>query len=372
MAKAPKSHADLSSTHAMDQGYSWLVMAASFLILFIVLGQALNFGIYFVALVDHFQSTNEATALIAAICCTLMDMNGAVGGILQKRYGARAVIVAGSLLASTGLALSYFATEMWHLYLTWGMLTGAGYGLCIVPCFGVLPEYFEKHRYFVLSFSSVGIALGVWMFAPLNLFLIETFTWRGSMLIQAGLTLQIVVLGFVCKSRIVHEKTDFRSLIDPSLFKDRRFILVMLDGVVLGGGSVAFLSMINSLIIGRGMTPWISAELAMAIGAGSTVSRVLVAMVSHLRCTDRALFYTTLSFTGAIAIAGTVFCYEYWSFAPALFGFGFSSGAKYSLVPAFVTELFGVEKLVVILGYFGFFLGLGDFIMPLVAGKYDL
>jgi len=43
---------------------------------------------------------------------------------LTAVFGMRAVIMAGTLLSAAGIGLSSLVTEIWHLYITFGLLTG--------------------------------------------------------------------------------------------------------------------------------------------------------------------------------------------------------------------------------------------------------
>lgn len=44
--------------------------------------------------------------------------------MLTDRFGHRVVIMCGALLASSGVLLSAFATKIWILYITYGIMGG--------------------------------------------------------------------------------------------------------------------------------------------------------------------------------------------------------------------------------------------------------
>lgn len=50
-----------------DCGWSWVILAASFLIQVIIFGLVLCFGIYFVTLLDYFQCTKREVAIVGSI-----------------------------------------------------------------------------------------------------------------------------------------------------------------------------------------------------------------------------------------------------------------------------------------------------------------
>ena len=55
---------------------------------------------------------------------TIRLLSGPVAGMLTDRFEHRPVIICGALLASTGALLSAFATELWMLYITYGVMGG--------------------------------------------------------------------------------------------------------------------------------------------------------------------------------------------------------------------------------------------------------
>jgi MFS family permease len=115
-----------------------------------------------------------------------MVASGLAASILYRRFGCRRVVMCGGVIASFGCFLSYFATKIQHLYLTYGLLNGIGMGLAYTPTLSVLPDYFDRWRFFASAFATVGSACGTFVFQPIFYRLIETYTWQGSMLINAG------------------------------------------------------------------------------------------------------------------------------------------------------------------------------------------
>lgn len=69
-----------------------------------------------------------------------------LSGRLVDRQGPRITLVIGGLLYGAGLVLSSFATEPWMLYLTYGVLTGAGVGFVYVCPLSTLIRWFPKNK----------------------------------------------------------------------------------------------------------------------------------------------------------------------------------------------------------------------------------
>lgn len=110
---------------AMDGGYGWLVVFGAFSVQFWVAGLVKSYGVLFVEILETFPSSSIAVAswipaILSALCLALAPISSA----LCQRFSCRSVVFIGGLFCSLGLILSYFATSLYHLLLTFGILTG--------------------------------------------------------------------------------------------------------------------------------------------------------------------------------------------------------------------------------------------------------
>ncbi len=77
-------------------------------------------------------------------------------GRLVDRKGPRSALLIGSILYGSGLALSYLATAPWMLYITYGILAGAGVGFVYVCPLATLIKWFPSKRGMITGLS-VGV-----------------------------------------------------------------------------------------------------------------------------------------------------------------------------------------------------------------------
>jgi hypothetical protein len=57
----------------------------------------------------------------------------------MRMYGIRPTMFVGVVLETASLVIASFATQLWHLFLTQGLLFGAGVGLLFIPTAAVVP-----------------------------------------------------------------------------------------------------------------------------------------------------------------------------------------------------------------------------------------
>ncbi len=76
---------------------------------------------------------------------------------------------------------------MWQLYLTFGLLVGAGVSAFYVPLTVLAIKWFEEQRGMAASVVSAGNGLGILALAPLTRWLISEYDWRMAFLVLGNL-----------------------------------------------------------------------------------------------------------------------------------------------------------------------------------------
>lgn len=294
-------------------------------------------------------------------------ISGPLSGALYRKFGCRIVIQIGGLIASTGLMLSYFAEEVYHLYLTF-LLVGIGFGLVYSPSVGILPDYFDKYRYFATSFATVGSAVGTLTFSPVFLYLINEYTWRGSMFINAGIALQIVVLGTLMKSRTLDKNLNLKQVFELHLFRDIKFLTLFFDGICFGGGIFVVFGLANQLVISHGLDKRKSALLVSVMGICNATGRFSSSIIAHCSCSNRLVYFAFAGCLCGLFACLASLCEHFWSFVVTLGLFGVFFGAKLSQLASANMELFGPKRLITTIGYSMFSFGIGGLLLPLLAG----
>lgn len=79
---------------------------------------------------------------------------------LTRKFGKRSVLVCGSVLQCSGYVAASFATKVWHLYLSQGLLVGCGIGFIVIPSMAILSQWFSKKRSLANGISSAGSGVG--------------------------------------------------------------------------------------------------------------------------------------------------------------------------------------------------------------------
>ncbi len=174
--------------------YGWVVVAASTFILFLIWGAHYSFGVFLLPLTDAFEATRGAISGLVFVRTFLSGIFSLGTGVLADRYGPRKVVSAGVILAGLGWGLSSFGTQLWHVYVSFGVLGGMGMAAVHVPIVSAVSRWFSaRRRPLALGIMLCAFGLGQTVLPPAVTYLSARGGWQlafaviGAIIIVGGL-----------------------------------------------------------------------------------------------------------------------------------------------------------------------------------------
>ena len=68
--------------------------------------------------------TNLSICIWPVLIGVLFFFPGPIASILANRYGHRAIMIVGGFMSAVGILMSSFATDIYYLYFSYGIITG--------------------------------------------------------------------------------------------------------------------------------------------------------------------------------------------------------------------------------------------------------
>jgi len=146
----------------------------------IALGTYYAWSVFVPTLEREFGWSRTQTSLVPTIDMVTLSSMFLVAGFLQRRIGPRSVAAIGGLLFSLGLLLASWTHSLSTLYLTWGVMVGAGIGFGYLVPITVGSKWFPHHRGLANGLSIGVFAAGSGIFGPLAGMLVERIGWRAT------------------------------------------------------------------------------------------------------------------------------------------------------------------------------------------------
>jgi MFS family permease len=173
--------------------YGWVVLAAAFVIITMSIGTLFTLGVFLRPIEESMGWSRSGIGAIGLFNWIVMGEGGAVSGFVSDRLGTRRVVMVGAVLLGLGLVLSSHVQQVWQLYVTFGLLVGAGVSAFYVPLTVLAIKWFEGRRGMAAAVVSAGNGLGILALAPLTRWLITEFDWRVAFLVLGNLAWVVVL-----------------------------------------------------------------------------------------------------------------------------------------------------------------------------------
>jgi OFA family oxalate/formate antiporter-like MFS transporter len=163
----------------------WIVAAAGILMQ-VALGAVYAWSVFRTPLVRQLHASISEVSLTFTIAIFTLGWAAFAGGLWMRAKGPRVVGLTGGLLYGLGVYLASFSGHgLWVLYLTYGVLGGAGIGLSYIVPIATLVKWFPDRRGFITGVAVAGFGVGALVTAPIATRLIQsvgvlqTFAWLG-------------------------------------------------------------------------------------------------------------------------------------------------------------------------------------------------
>lgn len=330
-----------------------LVVFGSFLACFTLFGLMNSIGAI-EAHVQENQLASDSVSTVSWIFSIYMFVSlflGLLVGPLYDTFGARYLLLTGSILTFAGLFSSGSAKSSYQFILSFGVCAGIGSGFLMFPAISSISSWFDrKKRPFYIGIAQTGGSIGGIFFPILLRYLFDKYGFEWAMRIFALFNLGVTLISVVLtrdrlkEIRILtNEPEDERTFwmklkgsIDLNYVKDKKFMVLT---------SALFMNEFALLIVLTYL-----ASYAIAYGASTSESYIMLTILNVAGTFGKfipsyfAQKYGCFNMMILMSVSMTLECFIIWlpfgKFKAALYVFivlfGFAYAATYSLTGATV------------------------------------
>ena len=180
-------------TNMLRTHYRWIIVVAGGALGCVAIGGLFSLPVFLrpIAQDTGWSTTGISTAMTLAFVA--LAVGSIAWGYLSDRVGPRIVVLIGSLLLTTGLALASLATSLLAFQMLFGAVVGFSAAAIFAPLMACVTGWFDTRRSLAVSLVSAGMGMAPMTMSPLAAWLVQGHDWRTSMQIIAALVGLIMV-----------------------------------------------------------------------------------------------------------------------------------------------------------------------------------
>jgi len=351
--------------------HGWNILAVTVLFQGILLGStASSFTLLITEWSREFNSgigdLQVAILIFTAVQCLLAP----IPGTFIDRTSIRAMIIAGTVLAASGMVLLSMVTAVWQILAVYGSLISTGVLLAgLLPAQTLAVKWFRGRRGLAIGLSTAGASIGgiVMPIVVTQLFL--AVGWRDAHLILAAAAILLIVpaVWFVVRnspeemgiepepeSAISAARTAARVFplwTIAQILRERTFWVMVASLVPMAMALAAVAQNIGPLARQVGVSPMNAAFLVSLFSGCALLSKILVGMTAD-RVDLRLLYWITNSLlTLGLLLFAMQPAYPLMLLAAVMLGLG--GGAFLPLLASLISTRFGPQSFGRVMSMFG-------------------
>jgi MFS family permease len=168
----------------MESNYRWVIVFAGGLMGCVAMGVMFSLAVFLEPIARDTGWSHAAISSAMTVNFIVMGLGSFMWGAASDRYGARIVVLIGSLLAGLALVLASRVESLIGFQLTYGCLVGLSASAFMAPMISLTMRWFETRRSLAVSLVSAGMGMAPMTISPLARWLITDLgDWRTAMLV---------------------------------------------------------------------------------------------------------------------------------------------------------------------------------------------
>ncbi|KAJ0004672.1 hypothetical protein NQD34_010886 [Periophthalmus magnuspinnatus] len=220
----------MASSKALDGGWGWAIVAASFMAQLLAYGSPQSVGVLYPEWLHTFQEGKGMTAWVGSLVAGVGLIASPVCSACVENFGARPVTVFSGVMVAGGLMLSAFAPNVQFLIFSYGIVVGLGCGLVYAATLTITCQYFDKRRGLALGIVTTGTSVGAFIYATAQNELMVLFGLDGCLLIIGAIALNLMACagfmrplnmpGYYLKQKAALERNTGEQLLEKPPLED--------------------------------------------------------------------------------------------------------------------------------------------------------
>lgn len=242
----------------------------------------------------------------------------------------------------------------------------------------MVSHYFKRWRPIAYAVASSGECVFAMIFSPFFQWLIESYSWRGAVLVIGGLQLNLCVCGALMRplqpnpvscQDSDHSKTSKKVTFQWSLIQRPELLLYIAFAILAAAGffipPLFLVPYTNSL----GMEQYWAASVLSVLALADMLGRLACGWLANLRLVRNLQLLTMVVTAGGVVLLLLPVAQDYWAILLFSSLYGFLFGCVVAIHVTSIVDIVGLEGFDSALGLFMLLRSSGGFVGPPAAGE---
>ncbi|HGA4571090.1 TPA: OFA family MFS transporter [Streptococcus pyogenes] len=342
------------------------IIATAGILLHLMLGSTYAWSVYRNPILQETGWDQAPVAFAFSLAIFCLGLSAAFMGNLVEQYGPRLTGTVSAILYASGNMLTGLAIdrkEIWLLYIGYGVIGGLGLGAGYITTISTIIKWFPDKRGMATGFAIMGFGFASLLTSPIAQWLIETeglvatFYLLGLIyLIVMLFASQLIIkptaaeIAILDKKRLQNNSYLIEGMTAKEALKTKSFYclwVILFINITCGLGLISVVAPMAQDL--TGMSPEMSAIVVGAMGIFNGFGRLVWASLSDYigrRVTVILLFLVSIIMTISL-----IFAHSSLIFMISIATLMTCYGAGFSLIPPYLSDLFGAKELATLHGY---------------------
>lgn len=342
------------------------IIATAGILLHLMLGSTYAWSVYRNPILQETGWDQAPVAFAFSLAIFCLGLSAAFMGNLVEQYGPRLTGTVSAILYASGNMLTGLAIdrkETWLLYIGYGVIGGLGLGAGYITPISTIIKWFPDKRGMATGFAIMGFGFASLLTSPIAQWLIETeglvatFYLLGLIyLIVMLFASQLIIkptaaeIAILDKKRLQNNSYLIEGMTAKEALKTKSFYclwVILFINITCGLGLISVVAPMAQDL--TGMSPEMSAIVVGAMGIFNGFGRLVWASLSDYigrRVTVILLFLVSIIMTISL-----IFAHSSLIFMISIATLMTCYGAGFSLIPPYLSDLFGAKELATLHGY---------------------
>ncbi|HEP3269994.1 TPA: OFA family MFS transporter [Streptococcus pyogenes] len=342
------------------------IIATAGILLHLMLGSTYAWSVYRNPILQETGWDQAPVAFAFSLAIFCLGLSAAFMGNLVEQYGPRLTGTVSAILYASGNMLTGLAIdrkEIWLLYIGYGVIGGLGLEAGYITPISTIIKWFPDKRGMATGFAIMGFGFASLLTSPIAQWLIETeglvatFYLLGLIyLIVMLFASQLIIkptaaeIAILDKKRLQNNSYLIEGMTAKEALKTKSFYclwVILFINITCGLGLISVVAPMAQDL--TGMSPEMSAIVVGAMGIFNGFGRLVWASLSDYigrRVTVILLFLVSIIMTISL-----IFAHSSLIFMISIATLMTCYGAGFSLIPPYLSDLFGAKELATLHGY---------------------